>query len=201
MTLLNKLIQGHISSIVLVLLFSTPVALATAKEVSRIGGRGIGSITIGRRRTRITRIISSCNVSASGRLSTSSACGVSTLGSPRHVIAVKSFFFRLVLIHLIRRWVCGRTRWGWLTDGLLRLGSQVITLKIPTVGYLMSGGLTIGTMALLGDGGFFFRGHYNGLVHPFNTGCPMRKMKLTTVSSNHAIFFVTILRSELYWLV
>ena len=38
MTLLNKLIQSRISSIVLVLLLSTSVALATAKEVSRIGG-------------------------------------------------------------------------------------------------------------------------------------------------------------------
>ena len=199
MTLLDKLIQGCISSIVLVLLFSTPVALAAAKEVSRIGGRGIRSITIGRRRTGIIRIISSSNVSASGRLSSSSASGVSTLDSPRHVIAVKPFFLRLVFIHLIRRRVCARTWWERLSNGLLRLGSQVITLKIPTVGYLMSGRLTIGT-TVLGDG-FFFRGHHNGLVHPLNTGCPMRKIELTTVTSNHATSFVTILRSKLSWLV
>jgi len=86
-------------------------------------------------------------------------------------------------------------------DGLLMLGSQVITLKIPTVSYLMSGRVTIGTAALRGDGGFFFRGHDNGLVPPFNTGCPMRKVKLTPVSPNHATSFVTILRSELSWLV
>jgi len=175
MTLLNKLIKSRISSILLVLLFLTPVALVTAKEVSRIGGLGIGSITIGRRRTGITRIMSSSNVSASGRFSTSSASCVSTLGTTRHVISVKPFFLRLGLIHPIRRWLCGGTWWEWLTDALLRLGYQVITLKIPTVGYLMSGRLTVGTPALCSDGGFFFRGHYNGLVHPFNTGCLMRK--------------------------
>jgi len=73
--------------------------------------------------------------------------------------------------------------------------------KIPTVGYLMPGGLAIGTAALRGYGGFFIHGHYNGLVHPFNTGWPMRKIKLTTVSSNHATSFARILRSELSWLV
>jgi len=38
MTLQNKLIQSYISSIVLVLPFSTPLALATAKEVPQIRG-------------------------------------------------------------------------------------------------------------------------------------------------------------------
>jgi len=38
MTLLNKLIQSCISSTILVLLFLTPLVLATAKEVSQIGG-------------------------------------------------------------------------------------------------------------------------------------------------------------------
>ena len=47
-------------------------------------------------------------------------------------------------------------------DGLLRLGSQVITLKMPNIGYLMLGRLTIGTMALCRDCLFFFHGHYNG---------------------------------------
>ena len=139
MRVLNKLIHNRILSIVLVLLFSTPVVVVTAKEVSRIGGLGIGSLTIGRRRTGITRIISSSNASASGRLPTSSASCVSSLGSPRHIIALKPFLLRRVLIHLIRRWLCRRAWWKWMTDGVLRLWSQVITLIITTVGYLMSG--------------------------------------------------------------
>jgi len=38
MILLNKHVEGGLSSIVLVLIVSTPVALATAKEVAQIGG-------------------------------------------------------------------------------------------------------------------------------------------------------------------
>ena len=138
---------------------------------------------------------------SSSNLSTSSASCVSTLGSPKHVIAVKPFFLRLVLIYLIRIWVCGRTWWEQLTDRLWRLGSQVITLKVLTVGYLMCGRLTIGTMVLQGDIWFFFWRYWNCLIYHFDAGWSIQKVKLAAVSTNDATIFLTMLGSKMFWLV
>jgi len=122
------------------------------------------------------------------------------LWQPQACHSRQTFILRFIFLYWIRWWMGRWTRWEQLADRLLRLMSQVITLEIPMVCYLMASWLTIGTTVLWDDVRFSLGDHLNCLICLFKPRWPMQNVKLVTVSPNHSTTCVKRLWRKLSWL-